>query len=115
MTTKKMKQSNDGSTSEIKNDSTQSSTSKFTEKPQNNLSSSESGQQYEVIDKTPFAAIKQGDSWKIVIGNMIATPYDFVSKEDAEDYTREKPWELIWTTAVWLINNQEKFKIKKEE
>ena len=115
MTTKEVKQSNNGSTSEIKDGSTQSSASKFTEKPQNKLNSSESGQQYEVIDETPFAAIKQGDSWKIAIGNMIATPHDFESKEAAEDYTKEKPWELIWTMAVWVINNQEKFKIKKEE
>lgn len=115
MTTKEAKQSNNGSTSEVKDDSTQSSALKFSEKPQNKLNSSESGQQYEVIDETPFAAVKQGDSWKIVIGNMIATPYDFESKEAAEDYTKEKPWELIWTTAIWIINNQEKFKIKKEE
>ena len=104
MNTKEVKQSNNGSTSEIKDDSTQSSASKFTEKPQNSLNSSESGQQYEVIDETPFAAIKQENGWKIVIRNMIASPYEFASKEAAKDYVKEKHWELLWTMMVWIIN-----------
>ena len=89
--------------------------SKFTEEPQNNLNSSESGQRYEVIDDSPFAAVKQEDRWKITIGNMIASPYDFESIEDARKYVREKHWSLLWTMAIWIINNQEKFTIKKEE
>lgn len=89
--------------------------SKFTENPQSNLDSSESGQQYEIIENTPFAAVKRGEVWKIVIGNMFASPYEFVTKEAAEEYVGKKPWELIWTTAIWLINNQEQFIIKKQE
>ena len=46
---------------------------------------------------------------------MIASPYKFESKEAAEDYVKEKPWELLWTTTIWVINNQEKFKFKTEE
>lgn len=111
----KEKQSNNGNNSTIKEDATQSFECKFTEEPQNNLNSSESGQQYEIIDNTPFAAIKQGEVWRIVIGNMIASPYEFIAKEAAKDYVEKKPWELIWTMAVWLINNQEKFTIKTEE
>lgn len=111
----KEKQSKNGNNSTTKEDSTQSFEYKFTEEPQNNLNSSESGQQYEIIDNSPFAAIKQGDTWRIVIGNMIASPYEFVSKEAAKEYTREKPWELIWTMAVWIANNQEKFKFKTEK
>lgn len=110
MSTAKKKQSNSGNKSTIKDDSTQSSEFKFTEEPQSNLDSSESGQKYEIIENTPFAAVKPEKMWKVVIGNMIATPYEFESKEAAENYVKEKPWELLWTMAVWIVNNQEKFK-----
>lgn len=89
--------------------------SKFTEEPQNNLNSSESGQRYEIIENTPFAAVRQGEVWRLVIGNMVAAPYEFVAKEAVRDYVKMKPWELIWTMAVWLINNQEKFTTKTEK
>lgn len=115
MNTEKEKQSNTGNNSTTKNDFTQSSESRFSEEPQNSLNSSESGQQYEIVDNTPFAVIKRENTWKIVIGNMIASPYDFVSKEAAEDYVKGKPWEMIWTMAIWLINNQEKFKLEAEK
>lgn len=115
MSTVEKKQSNNGSKSTIKDDSTQSSEFKFSEEPQSNLDSSDSGQKYEIIENTPFATVKQEGIWKIVIGNMIASPYEFVSKEAAEDYVKEKPWELLWTVTVWVVNNQEKFKFKTEE
>lgn len=115
MSTVEKKQSNNGSESTIKDDSTQSSGFKFTEEPQSNLNSSDSGQKYEIIENTPFAAVKQEETWRVVIGNMIATPYEFESKEAAENYVKEKPWELIWTTTIWVVNNQEKFKFKTEE
>ncbi len=115
MSTEKEKQSNNGNNSTIKEDSTQSFECKFTEEPQSNLDSSESGQQYEIIENTPFATVKQGEAWRIVIGNMIASPYKFVSEEAAKEYTKEKPWELIWTMAIWIINNQEKLKFETEK
>ena len=96
MSTAKEKQSNNGSNSTIKNDSTQSSEFKFTEEPQSNLDSSDSGQQYDIVDDSPFAIVKRGNVWKIVIGNMIASPRDFPTKETAEEYVREKHWETIW-------------------
>lgn len=109
MSTKKAKQSNNGNESAIKNDSTQSSESKFSETPQNSFDSSDGGQQYEGIEYTPFATVKQKDGWKIVIGNMIASPLSFESKEEAKEYVEEKHWELLWTMTVWIINNQDKF------
>ena len=115
MSTVEKKQSNQGSKSTIKDGSTQSSEFKFTEEPQSSSNSSDSGQKYEIIENTPFAAVKQEKTWKIVIGNMIATPYEFESKEAAEDYVKEKPWELLWTMTVWVVNNQEKFKFKTEK
>lgn len=115
MSTAKKKQSNKWNKSTIKKDSTQSSEFKFTEEPQSNLDSSDSGQKYVIIENTPFAAVKQGETWKIVIGNMIASPYEFVSEEAAEDYVKERPWELIWTMTAWVVNNQSKFRFKTEE
>ena len=115
MSTKKEKQLNNGSNSTIKEGSTQSFELKFSEEPQSNFDSSESGQQYEIIDDTPFAAVKQEGVWKIIIGNMIASPHEFASKEAAKNYVKEKPWELFWTMTVWVINNQEKFKFKTEK
>ena len=115
MSTAKEKQSNNGSNSTIKNVSTQSSEFKFTEEPQSNLSSSDSGQHDEAVDDSPFAVVKQGDVWKIVIGNLIASPHDFQTKELAAKYVREKHWETIWVMAVWLISNQSKFIIQAEK
>ena len=115
MSTVEEKQSNSGSKSTIKDDSTQSSEFRFTEEPQNNLNSSDSGQKYEIIENTPFAAVRQGEVWRVVIGNMIASPYKFVAKEAVEDYVKTKPWELLWTMMVWVINNQEKFMFKTEK
>jgi hypothetical protein len=115
MSTVKKKQSNNGNNSTIKDDSTQSSEFKFTEEPQNNLNSSESGQQYDIVEDTPFAVVKQGNVWKIVIGNMIASPRDFPTKEAAEEYVKEKHWETIWVMVVWLISNQSRFIIQTEK
>ena len=115
MSTAKKKQSNNGSNSTIKNDSTQSSEFKFTEEPQGNLDSSDSGQQYDIVDNSPFAVVKQGNAWKIVIGNMVASPHDFPTKEIAKKYVREKHWETIWVMVIWLINNQSKFITQTEK
>ena len=109
-----MKQPNSGNESATKNDSTQSSESKFSETPQNNLNSSESGQQYEIIEDTPFAAVKSEKGWKIVIGNQVATPKYFETLEEVKDYVNgEIPWPLIWTMTVWVGINKDKF-IKNE-
>lgn len=114
MNTKKVKQPNNGNRSAIKYDSTQSCESKFSEESQSSLDSSESGQQYEVIEDTPFAAVKSGEGWKIVIGNQVATPKYFETLEEAKDYVNgEIPWPLIWTMTIWAGINRDKF-IKNE-
>lgn len=114
MSTKKKKQSNNGNSSTTKNDSTQSLESKFSEEPQSSLNSSESGQQYEIISDTPFAAIKTEAGWRIILGNQVASPKYFETLKEAEDYINgEIPWSLIWTMAVWAGINRDKF-IKNE-
>ena len=77
MNTAEKKQSNNGSNSTIKDGCTQSSEFKFTEEPQNSLNSSESGQQYEIVDDTPFAVVKQEDTWKIAWRSYHVSDYDF--------------------------------------
>lgn len=115
MSTKEEKQSNSGNNSTIKEGSTRSFECKYTEEPQSNFDCSDSGQQYEIIEDTPFAAVRYKETWRIVIGNMIASPHEFESKEAAKDYAEEKPWELFWTMAVWVVKNQEKFNLETEE
>ena len=112
MTTNESKDGLKKNTSTTNGESKATPESKFTEEPQSNLNSSESGQQYEIIENTPFAAVKQGEVWRVVIGNMIASPYRFVAKEAVEDYVKMKSWELLWTTMIWIVNNQEKFKLE---
>ena len=113
MSTKEEKQSNSGNNSTIKEESTQSFESKFSEESQSNLDCSNSGQQYEIIENTPFAITKSEEGWKIVIGNMFASPHAFQTEKEAIIYVKKKKWELIWTMVIWIINNQEKFKIKE--
>lgn len=115
MHTAEKKQSCNGNNSAIKADSIQSSEFRFSEEPQSNSNSSDSGQQYDIVDNSPFAVVKQGDVWKIVIGNLIASPHDFPTKEIAVEYVREKHWETIWVMVVWLISNQSKFIIQEEK
>lgn len=112
MTTKKSKTGLKENTSTTNGESKVTPESKFTEEPQNSLNSSESGQQYEAIEDTPFAIVKYENAWKIVIGNMIASPYSFESIDAAKKYVEEKHWELLWTMMIWVINNQEKFKLE---
>lgn len=114
MSTKKRKQSNNGCNSAAKNDSTQSSESRFSEKPQSSLNSSESGQQYEIIDDTPFAATRSELGWRIILGNQVASPKYFETLEEAKNYVNgEIPWPLVWTMVVWAGINRDKF-IKNE-
>lgn len=115
MITNELKAGLKESTSTTNGESKATPESKFTEEPQNNSNSSESGQQYETIDNSPFAAVKYGNKWKVVIGDMIASPKDFMSANAVKNYVRNKHWELLWTMAVWIINNQEKFMIEKKK
>lgn len=113
MSTKEEKNSNNRSNSEIKNESTQSSESKFSEEPQNNLNSSESGQKFHIVEETPFVAVEMGGKWALAIGNQVASERRFKTPEEAEAYALERPWDLIWMTAIWVINNQEKCRYTK--
>lgn len=118
MNTVEKKQSNNGSNSTIKNDSTQSSESKFTGKPQSSLDSSDSGQSYMSVDGTPFAIVKHEEKYVIILGVDIISPRKFNTIEEAEAYIEEKPWPLLWATTMWIMMNQKmlttKLKIKEQ-
>ena len=114
MTTNESKAGLKKNTSTTNGESKATPESRFTEEPQCNLNSSDSGQQYEIIEDTPFAAVKSEKGWKIVIGNQVATPKYFETLEEAKDYVNgEIPWPLIWTMTVWVGINKDKF-IKNE-
>lgn len=112
MSAKKRKQSNNGNNSTAKNDSTQSSESKFSEEPQSSLNSSESGQSYMSVDYTPFAIIKRKEKFVIVLAADIISTREFDTFEEAEEYIKEKPWELLWATTMWVMMHAEEIKEK---
>lgn len=77
------------------------------------MNSSESGQKFHIVEETPFVAVEREGEWALVIGNQIASEKRFKTPEEAEAYALEKPWDLIWMTAIWVINNQEKCQYAK--
>lgn len=49
----------------------------------------------------------------ITVGNHLATERHFTSEEEAEDYIKEKPWEVIVALVAEMINiNEKKEKLK---
>lgn len=112
MSTKGRKQSNNGNNSTTKNDSTQSLESKFSEEPQSSLNSSESGQSYMSVDYTPFAIIKRKEKFVIILAADIISTREFDTFEEAEEYIKEKPWELLWATTMWVMMHAEEIKEK---
>lgn len=113
MTTNKSKAGLKKNTSKTNGESKATPESKFTEEPQNNLNSSDSGQKYCIVEDTPFAAVEKEGKWVLVLGNQISSTKQFETSEEAEAYVHEKPWELMWTMAIWIVNNQEKFQFEK--
>lgn len=112
MSTKKQKQSNNGSNSTAKNDSTQSLESKFSEESQSSLNSSESGQSYMSVDYSPFAIIKRKEKFVVVLATDIISTREFDTFGKAEEYIKRKPWELLWATTVWVMMHADEIKEK---
>ena len=113
MTTKKSNPGLKKGASTINGESKATPESKFTEEPQSSSNSSDSGQKYHIVEDTPFAAVEKEGKWVLVLGNQITSAKQFETPEEAEAYVREKPWELIWMMAIWIVNNQEKFQFAK--
>lgn len=55
----------------------------------------------------PFAAYRadEEEKWKIIIGNMQATPETFESIEQAQNYVQTTPWDLIGSMIIAITEN----------
>lgn len=61
-----------------------------------------------------------GKKFTIIIGDGRATNKEFDTEEEAENYIKEKPWELIASTATFIAtkiveeNEKKNLKIKND-
>ena len=112
MTTKNMKNGSNTTTATTNTEFKHTAESKFTEEPQSKEVSSDSGQSYMSVDDTPFAIVKKEDKFVIILAADIVSSRKFDTLEEAEAYIKEKPWELLWATTMWVMMNQEEIKTK---
>lgn len=64
------------------------------------------------VDYTPFAIIKQKEKFVIVLATDIISAREFDTFEEAEEYIKGKPWELLWATTMWVMMHAEEIKEK---
>lgn len=70
--------------------------SKESESTVNNSNYSERQEvEYVEIHGTPFILARVTGHWKITLGYDVVSPKRFDTKEEAEEYVNQKPWELI--------------------
>lgn len=53
---------------------------------------------------------EEGTDWVVVIGNQIATPRHFATKEEAEEWAKSPKWEMIIAMILLLIEKEEEIK-----
>lgn len=58
---------------------------------------------YRTVENTPFAIVKQGDKWRIVMGLHIVSIMEFDEQEDAIKYINKKEWELLFNACAAYI------------
>lgn len=68
---------------------------------------------HELIEDSPFTAIKVKNKWFIVMGDQIASGNKFDTLDDLREYIDTKPWELI-VTASTIFNSIIKRNKEKE-
>lgn len=61
--------------------------------------------EHHTVEGTPFVILEQDRNFKILIGQQLASNTIFDSKEKAEEYINEKPWELLLTVMVCVKQN----------
>lgn len=64
------------------------------------------------VDYTPFAIIKRKEKFVIILAADIISTREFDTFEEAEEYIKEKPWELLWATTMWVMMHAEEIKEK---
>ncbi len=50
---------------------------------------------------------EEGTDWVVVIGNQMATPRHFSSREEAEEWAKEPKWEMIVAMILYLMQKQD--------
>ena len=69
------------------------------------------------VDETPFSIIQEDTTKKcrIAVGMQFVTDQEFEDLKKAENYIKEKPWELILNTVIILHNNIHKLEKEDEK
>ena len=65
---------------------------------------------YEEVPGSPFTIIYDGEKYRIAIGNEIVSPINFDKNEDAKEYIRSKPWDLLAVTCMVMASKIYKIK-----
>ncbi|QCS36847.1 hypothetical protein [Tortoise microvirus 14] len=69
-----------------------------------------------LIEGTPFHVVEreEGDDYRIVMGNYLASQESFQTVKEAEDYIKEKPWELYFSMVMIVLEQVKNFKKTKK-
>lgn len=68
---------------------------------------------YEIVEGTPFALIKENNSWFIAFGRYRASDL-YLTKEQAKKDIKQKDWDLILTTMSIMIEEITNLKNNKK-
>lgn len=49
---------------------------------------------------------EEGNDWVVVIGNLLATPRHFATKEEAEEWASNPKWEMIVAMILFVMEKQ---------
>lgn len=59
-----------------------------------------------MVEGTPFTVLKTDDEKMIIaMGTQIMTEVEFNTYEEATDYIKEKPWDLLASVVLVLCNH----------
>lgn len=94
--------------SEITKSSEHSSVLESRAESQSRGASSDGRQTYYVVDNTPFVIVWYQDAYRIAVGKQIVSDRTFARIPTAEQYVKNKPWELIFALIHVIINFNKK-------
>ena len=49
---------------------------------------------------------EEGNDWVVVIGNQLATPRHFATREEAEEWASNPKWEMIVAMILFIMEKQ---------
>ena len=53
---------------------------------------------------------EEGTDWIVLIGNQMASPRHFKTKEEAEEWAKEPKWEMIIAMILYLMEKEEEIR-----